>query len=73
MEVVEEAEGRTRLSVEDKKKALRKAGKDDKVDEDDPEKFKQSVKVKSLYQAYAEGTWHSLSVVWLFGVRNKMS
>ncbi len=44
-ELVEEAEGRTKINMEEKRKALRKQGKPQVVDEDDPEKYKQAVKI----------------------------
>ncbi|KAH9381533.1 hypothetical protein HPB48_005492 [Haemaphysalis longicornis] len=42
LEVIEEAKGRTDLMIEEKRKKQRKAGKGDKVDEDDPEKVSPS-------------------------------
>ena len=47
-EVVEEAKGRTDMSIEEKKKKLKKEGKDTRIDEDDPEKYKQAVKVLTM-------------------------
>jgi len=49
-ELVEEAQGRTRMAVEEKKKELRRLGKPQIVDEDDPAKFKHAVKVSSINQ-----------------------
>lgn len=45
LEVIEEAKGRTDMMVEEKRKKLRKAGKGDKVEEDDPEKYNHAVYV----------------------------
>eukprot|EP00094_Tigriopus_californicus_P005458 TCALIF_05260-PA protein Name:"Similar to DNAJC8 DnaJ homolog subfamily C member 8 (Homo sapiens)" AED:0.01 eAED:0.01 QI:0/-1/0/1/-1/1/1/0/267 len=45
MEVVEEAEGRTKLAVEEKRKLQKKQGLPPVVEEDDPAKFKQAVHV----------------------------
>lgn len=36
------------MSIEEKKKKLKKEGKDTRVDEDDPEKYKQAVKVLTM-------------------------
>ncbi|XP_037519881.1 dnaJ homolog subfamily C member 8 [Rhipicephalus sanguineus] len=45
LEVIEEAKGRTDMMVEEKRKKQRKAGKGDKVEEDDPEKYNHAVYV----------------------------
>eukprot|EP00095_Tigriopus_kingsejongensis_P010282 snap_masked-scaffold474_size162001-processed-gene-0.12 protein:Tk10282 transcript:snap_masked-scaffold474_size162001-processed-gene-0.12-mRNA-1 annotation:"conserved hypothetical protein" len=45
MEIVEEAEGRTRLTVEEKRKQRKKQGLSAAVEEDDPAKLKQAVHV----------------------------
>ena len=47
-EIVEEAEGRTKMNMEEKRKLLRKQGKPQVIDEDDPEKYKQAVKVLTM-------------------------
>ncbi|KAH7937997.1 hypothetical protein HPB49_019100 [Dermacentor silvarum] len=47
LEVIEEAKGRTDMMVEEKRKKLRKAGKGDKVEEDDPEKESRENRVSS--------------------------
>lgn len=38
LDVIEEAKARTQMMVQEKKKKLKKEGKDPRVDEDDPEK-----------------------------------
>lgn len=48
LEVVEEARGRTQQSIEEKRKALRRQGKDPVVEEDDPEKYQQAVKILTM-------------------------
>jgi len=48
MELVDEAKGRTRLNMEDKRKKLRKEGKPTTIDEDDPVKFKLAVHVLTM-------------------------
>ncbi len=45
---MEEAEGRTKMNMEEKRKLLRKQGKPQVIDEDDPEKYKQAVKVLTM-------------------------
>jgi len=48
LDLVEEAKGRTKLAMEDKKKKLRKEGKPTTIDEDDPLKFKAAVHVLTM-------------------------
>jgi hypothetical protein len=48
LEVVEEARGRTMQTMEEKRKHLRRQGKDFRIDEDDPKKFKQAVKILTM-------------------------
>lgn len=48
LEIVEEAQGRTQLMVEEKRKKNRKAGKGDWVEEDDPAKLKHAVYVMTM-------------------------
>ncbi len=45
MEVVEEARGRTKQNMEEKRKHLRKQGKDFRIEEDDPAKYRQAVHI----------------------------
>merc|ERR1711915_518733 len=42
LEVVEEARGRTRVNMEEKRKKLRKEGKTGPIEEDDPERKRQA-------------------------------
>ncbi|CAH0383917.1 unnamed protein product [Bemisia tabaci] len=48
MEVIEEAKGRTDLMISEKRKKLKREGKDPTVDEDDPVKYKHSVYVMTM-------------------------
>jgi DnaJ family protein C protein 8 len=48
LDVVEEARGRTDLMLQEKKKKLKKEGKDTRVEEDDPEKYKHAVYVMTM-------------------------
>lgn len=48
LDLVDEAKGRTKLQMEDKKKELRKKGKPSHIDEDDPSKFKAAVNVLTM-------------------------
>nr|CAG4638734.1 EOG090X0DLG [Cyclestheria hislopi] len=48
MEIVEEAKGRIEMTVSEKKKKLKKEGKDTRVEEDDPEKYRRAVYVMTM-------------------------
>jgi len=48
MEVVDEAKGRTKLNMEEKRKKQRKEGKSAMVDEDDPLLFKKAVSILTM-------------------------
>ena len=48
LEVVEEARGRTRINMEEKKKKLRKEGKPQIVEEDNPILFKKAVGILTM-------------------------
>jgi len=48
LDLVDEAKGRTKLAMEDKRKKLRKEGKPTNIDEDDPTKFKAAVHVLTM-------------------------
>jgi len=48
MEVVEEARGRTKINMEEKRRRLKKEGKSLAVDEDDPIKFKVAVNILTM-------------------------
>ena len=48
LEVVEEARGRTRINMEEKKKKLRKEGKPGIVEEDNPILFKKAVGILTM-------------------------
>jgi len=48
LEVVEEARGRTRINIEEKKKKLRKEGKPQIVEEDNPVIFKKAVGILTM-------------------------
>jgi len=48
LELVDEAKGRTRLNMEEKKKKLRREGKPATIEEDDPVKFKNAVHVLTM-------------------------
>lgn len=48
LEVVEEARGRTRINMEEKKKKLRKEGKPQIVEEDNPILFKKAVSILTM-------------------------
>merc|ERR1711915_947110 len=48
LEVVEEARGRTRVNMEEKRKKLRKEGKTGPIEEDDPEMFKKAVTILTM-------------------------
>ncbi len=47
-EIIDEAKGRTQLNMEEKRKQLKKQGKDTRVEEDDPIAFKSAVHVLSM-------------------------
>eukprot|EP00088_Acartia_fossae_P013069 TRINITY_DN16775_c0_g1_i1.p1 TRINITY_DN16775_c0_g1~~TRINITY_DN16775_c0_g1_i1.p1 ORF type:complete len:270 (-),score=71.16 TRINITY_DN16775_c0_g1_i1:410-1186(-) len=48
MEVVEEARGRTKMNMEEKRRRLKKEGKSYALDEDDPVKFKIAVNILTM-------------------------
>merc|ERR1712151_431901 len=48
MEVVEEAKGRTKMNMEEKKKKLRREGKSTTIEEDDPVHFKKAVNILTM-------------------------
>jgi len=48
MEVVEEAKGRTKMNMEEKKKKLRREGKSTVIEEDDPIHFKKAVNILTM-------------------------
>jgi len=48
MEVVEEARGRTKMNMEDRRRRLKKEGKSYALDEDDPVKFKIAVNILTM-------------------------
>merc|ERR1712013_790283 len=48
MEVVDEAKGRTKMNMEEKKKKLRKEGKSTTIEEDDPVHFKKAVNILTM-------------------------
>jgi len=48
LEVVEEARGRTRINMEEKRKKLRKEGKNGPIEEDDPVMFKKAVTILTM-------------------------
>lgn len=48
MEVVEEARGRTKINMEEKRRRLKKEGKPYAIDEDDPIKFKLAVNILTM-------------------------
>jgi len=48
MEIVEEARGRTKLNMEDKRRKLRKEGKPPNIEEDDPLLFKKAVSILTM-------------------------
>jgi len=48
MEVVEEARGRTKLNMEEKRRRLKREGKSLAIDEDDPIKFKVAVNILTM-------------------------
>merc|ERR1712126_411556 len=48
LDVVEEAEAIVGKRIEERKKQLKKEGKDTKVDEDDPEKMKRAIYVQTM-------------------------
>ena len=48
LEVVEEARGRTRINMEEKKKKLRKEGKPQIIEEDNPVLFKKAVSILTM-------------------------
>ncbi|XP_023222051.1 dnaJ homolog subfamily C member 8 isoform X2 [Centruroides vittatus] len=48
MEVVEEAKARTNQMIEEKRKKQKKAGKESKIEEDDPAKYKHAVYVMTM-------------------------
>jgi len=48
MEVVDEAKGRTKMNMEEKKKKLRKEGKSTVIEEDDPVHFKKAVNILTM-------------------------
>lgn len=63
MEIVEEAKGRTDQSIEEKRKLLKKQGKDPTVEEDDPVKYKQAIKVR--VKATSPLFWNQAVANWL--------
>jgi len=48
MEVVDEAKGRTKMNMEEKKKKLRREGKSSVIEEDDPAHFKKAVNILTM-------------------------
>jgi len=48
MEVVDEAKGRTKMNMEEKKKKLRREGKSSVIEEDDPVHFKKAVNILTM-------------------------
>jgi len=48
LDVIEEAKARTEMMIQEKKKKLKKDGKDPKVDEDDPDKMKHAIYVMTM-------------------------
>jgi len=48
MEVVDEAKGRTKMNMEEKKKKLRREGKSTTIEEDDPVHFKKAVNILTM-------------------------
>merc|ERR1712096_467558 len=61
MEVVEEAKGRTKMNMEEKKKKLRREGKSTLIEEDDPVHFKKAVNILTmkLFTAFLKWTGSS--------------
>merc|ERR1711893_148109 len=48
MEVVDEAKGRTKMNMEEKKKKLKREGKSTVIEEDDPVHFKKAVNILTM-------------------------
>nr|CAG4648242.1 EOG090X0DLG [Moina brachiata] len=48
LEIVEEAKAMTELAMTEKRKKLRKEGKDSRIEEDDPEKYRRAIQVQTI-------------------------